>query len=351
MSKELSEMTLEELWELFPIILTEHREIWSSWYNQEEEALKKLLPSGSVARISHVGSTAIPGIWAKPIIDILVELKDGHDRDMEQISELLCRTGWICMSRGEHRMSFNKGYTAHGFAEKVFHLHLRYEGDNDELYFRDYLLKHPETAKAYETLKLRLWKQYEHDRDAYTDAKTDFVKKYTEEARKQKKLYLIGGPMGVGKTTTGQALKKALDRCVFLDGDWCWDMDPFQVTPETKEMVLENICTLLNNYLRCTAYENVVFCWVMHEQAIIDEIMSRLNHTQHCKIIKLSLVCSEDALRSRLEKDIASGLREEDVRARSLMYLPLYNGLDTVKIDVSGKSTEQIVKEIQEKSI
>ena len=157
--------------------------------------------------------------------------------------------------------------------------------------------------------------------------------------------------MGVGKTTTGQALKKALDRCVFLDGDWCWDMDPFQVTPETKEMVLENICTLLNNYLRCTAYENVVFCWVMHEQAIIEEILSRLNHTQHCKIIKLSLVCSEDALRSRLEKDIASGLREEDVRARSLMYLPLYNGLDTVKIDVSGKSTEQIVKEIQEKSI
>ena len=64
-----------------------------------------------------------------------------------------------------------------------------------------------------------------------------------------KTLYLIGGTMGVGKTTVSQQLKKDLANSVFLDGDWCWDADPFQVTDETKEMVMDNICYLLNNFL------------------------------------------------------------------------------------------------------
>lgn len=87
------------------------------------------------------------------------------------------------MSEDDQRMSFNKGYTDNGFAEKVFHLHLRRIGDHDELYFRDYLNLHPGIAREYEKLKLGLWKQYEHNRDGYTDAKTEFVKKYTAKAK------------------------------------------------------------------------------------------------------------------------------------------------------------------------
>ena len=87
------------------------------------------------------------------------------------------------MSQGENRRSFNKGYTENGFAEKVFHLHLRMEGDHDELYFRDYLMKHPQTAREYEQLKHSLWKQFEHDRDGYTAAKTGFVRSVTEQAK------------------------------------------------------------------------------------------------------------------------------------------------------------------------
>ena len=68
-----------------------------------------------------------------------------------------------------------------------------------------------------------------------------------------KTLYLIGGPMGVGKTAAGQALKLLLDNSVFLDGDWCWDMHPFLVTEETRAMVLDNIAFLLNRFLRCSA--------------------------------------------------------------------------------------------------
>lgn len=87
------------------------------------------------------------------------------------------------MSQSENGLSFNKGYTENGFAERVFHLHLRYSGDNDELYFRDYLIEYPKVAKEYEELKLMLWKEYEHNRDGYTNAKTTFVKKYTAQAK------------------------------------------------------------------------------------------------------------------------------------------------------------------------
>jgi GrpB-like predicted nucleotidyltransferase (UPF0157 family) len=75
--------------------------------------------------------------------------------------------------------------TPSGFAEKVYHLHVKPSGDWDELYFRDYLRKHPDVARQYETLKLGLKEQFEHDRDAYTSAKSEFVKEYTQKARKE----------------------------------------------------------------------------------------------------------------------------------------------------------------------
>ena len=90
-----------------------------------------------------------------------------------------------------------------------------------------------------------------------------------------KRLYLVGGTMGVGKTTVCQQLKLELNNSVFLDGDWCWDANPFLVTEETKKMVVDNIAYLLNNFLSCSAYENIIFCWVMHEQSIIDSIMKK----------------------------------------------------------------------------
>ena len=176
MAKRLSEMTLSELWQLFPIILEEHNPCWAEWYREEGTVLAALLPG---AEISHIGSTAIPGIWAKPIVDILAET----EQDMRSVKQRLEGAGWICMSESENRMSFNKGYTENGFAERVFHLHLRRTGDNDEVYFRDYLINHPEAAKEYERLKLGLWKRFEHDRDGYTESKTEFVKKYTDIAK------------------------------------------------------------------------------------------------------------------------------------------------------------------------
>lgn len=134
MKKLLSEMTLEELWELFPIFLTAPNDKRSVYYSEMEQFLTALLSDYQITRISHIGSTAV-----------------------------------------------------NGFAEKVYHLHVRYAGDHDELYFRDYLNEHTRIAKEYEQLKLNLWKKFEHDRDGYTNAKSEFVEKWTSEA---KKMYL-----------------------------------------------------------------------------------------------------------------------------------------------------------------
>ena len=160
-----------------------------------------------------------------------------------------------------------------------------------------------------------------------------------------KTLYLIGGPMGVGKTTVCQILKRELPDCVFLDGDWCWDADPFRVTEETKAMVMRNICAVLNNFLACSAYRNVVFCWVLHEQAILDEILAHME-TNGVRVLCVSLLCPAQELVRRLQGDIDAGLRTEDVIDRSLARLPLYEALHTVKIDTAGKDAAKTAAEI-----
>jgi len=161
-----------------------------------------------------------------------------------------------------------------------------------------------------------------------------------------KTLFLIGGAMGVGKTAVCRRLKRELPNSVFLDGDWCWDASPFQVTGETKAMVMDNICCLLNNFLRCSAYENIIFCWVMHEQSIIDSILSRLD-AENCVVKCVSLIADEAALRERLAADVARGTRTADVIERSVARLPMYQALDTVKLDTSGKTIAEISGEIR----
>lgn len=171
----------------------------------------------------------------------------------------------------------------------------------------------------------------------------DMIRKKGGELVKQ--LYLIGGPMGVGKTTVCRVLNRMLDRSVFLDGDWCWNADPFVVTEETKAMVLDNICHLLNNFLHCSAYQNVVFCWVMQEQAILDSIVQRLDLVD-CQVYPVSLLCRPDELERRLRRDIVSGCRDEDVIGRSLSRLALYECLDSQKLDVSELTPEETARQL-----
>lgn len=161
-----------------------------------------------------------------------------------------------------------------------------------------------------------------------------------------KTLYMVGGTMGVGKTTTCTLLRDSLDKCAFLDGDWCWSMHPFVVSEETKALVEDNICHILNGFLRCTAFDSVVFCWVMHDQSILDGLLKRLD-LRDVRVVSVSLVCSEDALRQRLIRDVEAGRRTPDVIARSVQRLKLYDLLDTVKLDVSAMPPEEAAQRIR----
>lgn len=160
-----------------------------------------------------------------------------------------------------------------------------------------------------------------------------------------KNLYIIGGTMGVGKTTTCQILNQKLKNSVFLDGDWCWDMSPFKVTDETKKMVMNNICYLLNNFIKCDEFDNIIFCWVLHEESIIDDILSQLN-LNNCCVYNISLICEENELKKRLKKDIENHIREESVIQRSINRLPKYSLINSIKIDVSKITAEEAASKI-----
>ena len=157
----------------------------------------------------------------------------------------------------------------------------------------------------------------------------------------KKRLLLVGGTMGVGKTAVCRRLKEEMPNSVLLDGDWCWDASPFQVTEETRRMVLDNICHLLNNFVRCSAYDTVILCWVMDRQETIDAILERVEAGGH-ELTCISLTADEASLRSRLEGDVKQGLRGPGAVERSLARLPLYRVLDTVKVDTTGKSVQEV---------
>ena len=83
----------------------------------------------------------------------------------------------------------------------------------------------------------------------------------------------------------------------------------------------------------------------MHEQSIIDAILSGLD-TANCRVLAVSLLCSEQELTQRLQKDVAAGIRTPDVIERSVQRIPLYQNLDTIKVNTSGKNAAEVAQEI-----
>jgi GrpB-like predicted nucleotidyltransferase (UPF0157 family) len=175
----LENLSLEELWKLFPIYFVDSNAEFEQQFSDEKEYLISLL-GDYVKRISHVGSTAIKNIKTKPIVDILIEI-DFADNDI--VKEILLDNHYVLMCETPDKISLNKGYTANGYADKVFHIHIKKYGDCDELYFRDYLNDNDEKAKEYEKLKEELYNKYNPNRDLYTAGKSDFVNAVTESAK------------------------------------------------------------------------------------------------------------------------------------------------------------------------
>ena len=183
MAAELESMSFAELGKLFPIIISDYDPRWPALYLSEKILIEQAAGPHNVVRISHYGSTSVPGLSAKPTIDILLEIKEGIDND--SLVSSLKAMGYLFSPQPDNpppHMMFMKGYTPEGFRGQAYHVHVRYSGDWRELHFCDYLRFHPDVAARYGILKKELKEKYEHDREAYTKAKTGFIERITEQA-------------------------------------------------------------------------------------------------------------------------------------------------------------------------
>ncbi len=182
MKQDFSKVSGSSFTKLFPISLDEHNEAWKEEYQKEEKFLKSIF-GDKIVRISHIGSSAVEGLIAKPTIDILLEISD--DIDIRAITEILEEEGYCINTPKSDIIMYLKGYTPKGFEGQAIHIHVRYSGDWGELYFRDYLRTYPDVAEEYAKLKAILKEQYPYDRDGYTEAKGEFVRQYTQKAREE----------------------------------------------------------------------------------------------------------------------------------------------------------------------
>ena len=163
-----------------------------------------------------------------------------------------------------------------------------------------------------------------------------------------KRLIVVRGPMGAGKTTLCQVLLPYLQPAFWLDGDWCWKMEPFTADEAMRGMVMENIAFLLGQFLRARGKDDVLFSWVLHEDAILEDLLHRLSSLQFSLHV-FNLEPGEQALIERLQRDIARGVREKDVVERALERRRHYPSLEGEHLDTSALTPEETAHVILEK--
>ncbi|MFZ1978113.1 MAG: GrpB family protein [Bacteroidota bacterium] len=183
----LDNLTISEYGALFPIILAEPNPAWPEIFAQEKKLIEHSIEPKIVIRVEHFGSTAVPGLLAKPTIDILLEINDAP-LSSHAVRSALENIGYRYIRKPENpppHMMFVKGYTEYGFQGQAYHIHVRYRDDWDELVFRDYLKAHPAIAQEYAQLKQKLAVEYKNDREQYTSGKTEFIKREIKPARQE----------------------------------------------------------------------------------------------------------------------------------------------------------------------
>lgn len=187
MTNRVNELTKEEIAKMFPVELSTYDKRWGEVFRDEQKVIHETLGNAAL-RIEHFGSTSIPGLVAKDTIDILVEIADDVTNNESIIGKMKTISyDFMWQTDGEPPyMVFVKGYNTTGAKEQTYHIHMGPKSHKlwDRLYFRDYLILNIDIAKQYEKLKLELAETYKYDRVGYRIAKTEFVTRITETAKK-----------------------------------------------------------------------------------------------------------------------------------------------------------------------
>lgn len=154
---------------------------WPETFILERDRLLSLFP-GAFVDIQHIGSTAVPGLSAKPIIDILASVDSM--RTAEALAEPLCLSGYTTSAEFNATLTNRKWFMRWADGHRTHHLHVVVHGAepwNERLRFRDALRTRPEVAVRYAALKTKLAAQHTTDREAYTDAKKEFVRSVSQD--------------------------------------------------------------------------------------------------------------------------------------------------------------------------
>lgn len=153
--------------------LLPHQTTWVHAFAEEKASILEQAAQ-YIQAIAHVGSTAVPQLHAKPILDIAISLKAG-DVERDVVPKIV-QLGYEY--KGEHGIAGRLYFVKRQDGKSLVHIHAFPQGHPHVLEliaFRDYLLAHAEARDAYQALKMRLQTQYKHDRPAYTSAKHDFI--------------------------------------------------------------------------------------------------------------------------------------------------------------------------------
>ncbi|MFY0608618.1 MAG: GrpB family protein [Cyclobacteriaceae bacterium] len=185
-NKRVTDLTKDEIAELFPVLLFPPNEEWKEIYARERDLILSQL-GDKIIRIEHFGSTSIPNITAKDTIDILIEI-DEQDNFSDEIINKLRAIEYDYIRQNEdgiEHMIFVKGYGPTGEKGQTFHIHMGPKNHRiwDRIFFRDYLTEKQDIADQYEALKIELSDKFKYDRVGYRIAKTEFVQRVTEQAK------------------------------------------------------------------------------------------------------------------------------------------------------------------------
>ncbi len=153
--------------------------LWVERFREEERRLRTFFPADFIVRIEHFGSTAVPGLAAKPVVDMMIEIADVA-RGKTLIPRILEPLGYDCFWRPSAGDDIPPWYTwcirRNESGIRTHHLHfVERGGKEDELRFRDLLRSSPVIASQYGELKTKLASEFKHDRVAYTEAKGAFI--------------------------------------------------------------------------------------------------------------------------------------------------------------------------------
>ena len=163
------------------IVVLPYNPEWADMFKVEASRITAFLGK-EVQEIHHIGSTAIPSITAKPIIDILVVVHDINKID--KYNQVMINQGYIPM--GEYGIPRRRFFIKGSDSNRTYHVHIFQTGDANierHLNFRDYLIAHPEEAKAYSHLKEQLAKNFAEDIEGYMGGKSSFIKEIDRKAR------------------------------------------------------------------------------------------------------------------------------------------------------------------------